>query len=147
MASLCDIYAPAAKTGDYKKVASQIMASEAPGQPILVFTADAALPLAYYYTGPNLLVPLPQEEDCQTFDLQRYVLKDERDVVKALSRVPGDYEFVWLVTTTAPGKCSYLDVDFNCQILEAFVTNRYSIELDKRFYGSRVRFLHRLAEP
>jgi hypothetical protein len=144
-ASLCHIYAPMAKAGDYSRVASLIRRSEAPNQPILVFTAEVALPLAYYYTGPNQLIPLPREETCQTFDLHRRVLKSEQEISTALSRVPGDHPSIWLVNI--PGSCSYLNVDYNCPVLEAFVANHYSTQVDKIFYGSRVRLLRRVPSP
>ena len=136
--SLYVVYRPVAKSGDWNRVASYLTASVKPGQAIMVFHAGARLPLSYYYTGPNALVPVPGADDFDTWRLENYVLRDEAEIREALSRVPGDKEYVWLVNDKL---CGFIDVDFNCRVLEDFVNQNYSVESSKSFYGSEVKLL------
>ncbi len=137
--SLYTTYKPMAKIGDWDRVASYIMAAEKPSQAILAFDQESAMNLAYYYSGSNAIVPIPKELDFQTYDVHDFVLKDEKQIFTALSRVSGDHQFIWLVNQT---KCMYADVNFNCGILEKFVNKYYSVESTKNFFKSRVRLLH-----
>ena len=134
------IYKPMAKLGDWERVASYIMATEKPSQAILAFDQEVAMTLAYYYSGPNAIVPLPKEQDFRTYDLSDFVLRDEQEILTALSNVPGNHEFLWLVNQT---DCIYLDVDYNCWILEKFVSKYYSVELSKNFFP----FKGKIASP
>ena len=138
--SLYVLYRPMAKYGDWKRVASYLMASAKPGQPILVFHAGAALPLSHYYSGPNPLVPLPRENSFKSFDYNNYALRDEKEISEALSRVPGSKEQLWLVTDE---QCKYGDIDYHCEILEDYTGKYYTVESDKRFFHSEVKLLRR----
>lgn len=142
VASLVVKYRPLSKDGDWQRVAAHLMAAEKAGQPILVFHAGGALPLSWYYTGRNALVPIPRENTFDRFDFHDYVLRDEREILAALERAPGDEEQVWLVTD---GNCGFADLSYNCPLLEEFVGRHYTVEEIKYFNGSMVRFLRRKA--
>ncbi len=129
-----------AKIGDWNRVAAYIMAAEKPSQAILAFDPEVAMTLAYYYSGPNAIVPIPQEQNFQIYNLRDFVLRDEKEIITALSRVPGDHQFLWLVNQA---DCQLFDVNYNCWILEEFVSKYYSVEVSKNYLGSRVRLLHR----
>ncbi len=139
--SLFSTYAPLAKTGDWARVAAYLRAHEQPGQPVLVFRASAALPLAHYYGGPNPLVPLPRAANLATYDLNSDILGGERDIIEALARVPGEHERLWLVTETP---CEYLGIDFNCAALEGFVKENYTVESSQHFLNAKVRRLRQV---
>ena len=120
------------------------MASEKPGQPVLVFHAGNALTLSFYYKGKNTLMPVPRENRYETFDIRDYVLKDEHEIEEAIRRVPGEHQEVWLVTD---GVCHFMDVDYNCQGLEEYVEKYYDVEESQAFYNSKVRLLRRKSQP
>lgn len=131
-------YAPPAKTGDWRRVAAYLEEQEAPGQPVLVFRASAALALAHHYRGPNVLVPLPRPADLGAYDLRAEVIRDEREVAAALARVGGANERLWLVTQTP---CRYLDLDYNCAALESHLARHYATDSTQRFRDTEVRLL------
>lgn len=141
--SLATTYAPLAKPGDWERVAAYIRAHEQPGQPVLVFRASGALPLAHYYSGPNPLVPLPAPPDLKTYDLRAETIGGEADIAAALARLGGDHERLWLVTQTP---CEYLDLDFNCAALESFVNRNYAVESARSFVNADVRLLRKSGE-
>ncbi|HEV2908322.1 MAG TPA: glycosyltransferase 87 family protein, partial [Candidatus Eremiobacteraceae bacterium] len=122
--SLLYEYGPIAKTGDWSRVASYLMHQEQPDQPILVFEAEAAVPLTYYYRGTNQLVPVPRALDMQTYDLHALALTSERDVAAALARVPGPHRFIWVVTTDY---CSTGALDFHCPVFESYLAKHYAV--------------------
>ena len=134
--SLVYEYGPIAKTGDWYRVASYLMHQEQPDQPILVFEAEAAVPLTYYYRGTNQLVPVPRALDMQTYDLHALALTSERDVAAALARVPGTHRYIWVVTTDY---CSTGALDFNCPAFESYLAKHYAVVRQLSFYKSTLR--------
>lgn len=63
LASLGITYRALATPGDWIRVDAYLRSHEVPGQPIAVFEAENAVPLAYYYRGPNRVVPIPRGVD------------------------------------------------------------------------------------
>jgi hypothetical protein len=136
--SLVATYTPLAKEGDNARIAARIMAAEKPGQPILVFTAQAAVPLALYYHGENRLVALPRAMDFRTFDLHDFVLRNEDEIWTALGGPPRPGQEVWLVTQ---GASHYLDVSFGADVVEDVVEQRFETLEDDHFFKARLRLL------
>lgn len=136
-------YKPMAKDGDWQRVAAYLMAKEKPQQAILVFHGGAALPLSRYYAGRNMLLPLPRDNAFERFDFHDYVLRDEREIVAALERAPGQHEQLWLIMD---GDCGFADISYNCEILEEFAGKYYAVEETKYFHGSTVRLLRRKSD-
>ena len=139
-----------AKEGDWKRVASYIMRAEKPNQPVLVFSAESMLPLTYYYAGINPLVPLPKEMSKKVYNLRDFVLNSQQEILTAIAKVSGQHDNLWLingprfiVSRSSKGACTLLDLNFNCQVLEDFVSENYITETTKNFYGANVRFLHK----
>lgn len=137
-ATLVDRYRPLAKEGDVARVASRIMAEERPGQPILVFNAQGAVPLPLYYHGPNRIVAVPHAMDFRTFDPRDFVLHDEAEIWAALGGRLNRGESLWLVTQ---GPRRYLDVSFGTDILEDVVSREFDVIEDARFFKARLRLL------
>lgn len=144
VSSLCVQYTPMAKSGDWSRVASYLVTNEKAGQAIIVFHADSVLPLAYYYSGKNALVPIPKKTQLERFDLQDFVIRDEEQLISLFSSVSGDQQQIWLVTDST---CGYLEVNFNCSLLEEFISKYYIVESDKSFFRSQVRLLRRNSLP
>jgi hypothetical protein len=138
--SLLIKYRLMAKPGDFKRVASYIMASEGPGQAVLAFNATAGLVLAHYYSGPNQLLSLPKECDLRSSRMDGYEIKDEEQIRKRLLEVPGDPHYLWLVTN---GDCGRFNSDLNCRTLEDFISKYFYVERNQSFFLSRVRLLRR----
>jgi uncharacterized membrane protein len=136
-------YQPMHKLGDSNQVASYIMASEKPNQPILTFPAYVAIPVSYYYSGKNTIVPLPKAEDFKEYDLRQYSLTNEKEILSALSRVTGEHQYIWLIRDGGDTFCSLFGFDLNCEILNKFVDKHYLVESHQDFYGTSVRLLRR----
>jgi hypothetical protein len=137
--ALIDLYKPLAKSGDWQRVARYIESHEEEGQPILIFTAETALPFAYHYAGQNVLVPIPQAEDFVAYDMNDQVLHEEADIDAALASAPLRNGTIWVITGRGPGGQSWLGVHFHAEILESYLSKNYSLETDTAFYKSHVR--------
>jgi hypothetical protein len=132
-----------AKPGDWKRVGAHLMASEKVDQPILVFHAGAALPLEHYYAGINSLVPVPRDNAFERFDFHDYVLRDEREIIEALKRIPGGHEQIWAVTDW---ECGFADLSYHCELFEEFLNKYYTVIETRNFRNSTVRLLQRKKE-
>ncbi|TAM74862.1 hypothetical protein EPN44_10120 [bacterium] len=139
--TLVSTYRPMAKAGDWTRLTSYLEARERPGQPILVFEAENAVPLAYYYRGPNPIVAIPVAVDFRTYNVDRFVLHDGAQIAAQLARIPGDHRTLWLVTGQY---CRALNIDFGCDTLERYVRDHYETLSAARFYGSELRELRRV---
>lgn len=131
-------YRPLAKDGDAARVAAAIAARERPGQAILVFNPQSALPLAAYYHGPNRIVAVPRPMALQTFDVRELALHDEGEVWSALGGRPEAGQEIWLFTH---GPRRYLDVSLGTEVLEALVQTNFDVLEDTPFYKARLRLL------
>jgi len=131
-------YDALAKTGDWQRVATYVMSEERPEQPILVFQAEAVLPLTYYYRGQNQIVPVPRALDMRTYDLRELALASEDDVAVALDRVRGPHRVIWVVTTDY---CHTGSVDYHCALFESYLAKHYVVRQRLSFYKSTVREL------
>jgi hypothetical protein len=127
-----------AKEGDWQRVSLFIQMNEHPDETILVFHAGAALPLSHHYHGVNRLVALPNGNRTDRFDLHDYVLHNEDEIRAAVGQHVGDT--VWMVTD---GKCGYAGVDFNCPLLEEFISREFDVTESVGFKDSLVRKLRR----
>jgi len=136
-------YGAVAKTGDWQRVAAYVMREERPDQPILVFQAEAALPLTYYYRGVNQLVPVPRALDMRTYDLRELILNSESDVETALARTPGTHRVIWVVTTDY---CQTGALDFHCPYLESYLAKHYIVRQRIDFFKSTLRRLELRAD-
>jgi uncharacterized membrane protein len=144
-AALAVRYRPLAKDGDFSRVAAFIMANEKAGQPIVVFGSEAALPLSFYYRGPNRIVPLPRPASLEVFDPRLFALGTEAQIEEELGGDVTRSGALWLVLAMQP-PCRFLDVDYHCDTLDAFVSRRYSTERTEAFYKTTVKLLERRPE-
>jgi hypothetical protein len=140
--ALAQTYGPMAKPGDYRRAARFIMERERHGEPVVVFTPEAALALERYYSGSNRLVPIPAPEDLRAYDVSEFALGSEQDIWSALHGLPAEPSRLWLYSEVR-SPCSYLGVSLNCRILEEFVADHFAIELEEPLYRGKVRYLRR----
>jgi hypothetical protein len=134
VATLAVTYDSLAKPGDWIRATAYLRSHERAGEPIVVFEAENALPLAYYYHGPNRIVAVPHPVDFQRYDVTRFVIRSQGDLAAVLPHA----RQLWLVTA---GECASGSIAFGCDALERFVSTHYRVVSDARFYGSRVRLL------
>jgi hypothetical protein len=134
LASLAQTYRALAKPGDWIRATAYLRAREQPGEPIVVFEAENALPLAYYYDGPNRIVAIPTAVNFSDYDVSAFVIRSQAELQADMPRAAR----IWLITA---GECASANIAFGCDTLERFVVRRYRVESDARFYGSRIRLL------
>jgi uncharacterized membrane protein len=132
--TLFSTYRSLAKPGDWIRVNAYLHQHESPREPIVVFEAENALPLQYYYRGPNRIVPIPQGVDFRAYDVSRFVIHDEAQ----LHRVMPAATRLWLVTTDA---CHSANIAFGCGVLDSYVAQNYHVTSKAEFDGSTVRLL------
>ncbi|MGB9651038.1 MAG: glycosyltransferase family 39 protein [Candidatus Cybelea sp.] len=132
--ALVHTYAPLAKPGDWIRATAYLRAHEHPQEPIVVFEAENALPLAYYYHGPNRIVAIPQGVDFRRYDVTRFVLHQASEAEAAIPAA----QRIWLVTA---GECASANIQFGCGVLERYVAQHYRTVSSASFYGSRIRLL------
>jgi hypothetical protein len=131
-------YYPLAKSGDYFRVSSFIEKNEKPGQPILAFSAQAAMVLAYYYHGVNTIIPIPQKIDYKEYDINKFVIRNEEEIINAISKSSSGFDGIWYLKSAG---FSYLDVDFNLQVIQEFIDKNYNVEIDRKFYDAELKLL------
>jgi hypothetical protein len=139
--TLWSTYSAGAKTGDWKRVAAYIEAREGAAQPILVFRANEALPLARYYDGVNSLVPIPHPIDFDTWAIGRDLLRSPQQIAAALTPAQRRAHYVWLVRSDT---CSWLGIDYHCGVLDTFVHRSFKVVSSKQFVDSHVELLERV---
>jgi len=129
---------PSIKQGDSARVASYLMDSEKPNQPILVYRSGLALPLAVHYSGINEIVPIPRKMSLERYDLYDWVIKNETELSQVFLSVLNDCQHFWLVTDTI---LKYRGIKFSHELLEDFISKEYTTVTTKSFVGSKVRFM------
>jgi hypothetical protein len=134
-------YRDLAKPGDFGRVGAFLMQNETANQPVLVFHADAVLPLRYYYHGQNALVPLPQENPTDVWNPRNNVLRSEEQIIGRIDSQPGNPSHFWLVDD---GWCAHGTIKFNCDMLENVVEKMFVVEREESFLPPvTVRLLRR----
>jgi Dolichyl-phosphate-mannose-protein mannosyltransferase len=132
--SLAQTYHALAKPGDWIRATAYLRAREQPREPIVVFEAENALPLAYYYDGPNRIVAIPTAVNFREYDVSAFVIRSQAELQATVPRA----KRIWLITA---GECASANIAFGCDALERFVATHYRVESDASFYGSRIRLL------
>ncbi len=140
---------PLAKTGDWKRVASTIVRDD-PTTPVMVFPAEANLPLRSYLKLPTHPIPGPMPF---TVDYVRATtLTAKAEVAQVVEPLGLHSKRLWLVTTTACLEGPYSNYGYNCRYLESYLQRRYRAMKVVAFKGSfatlytRIPPLHRIGQ-
>jgi hypothetical protein len=136
---LIDVHTPYARPGDYARVAAYLERHETADEPIVVYTAEAEMPLAYYYHGKNQLVALPKPENFDRYNVRELLLHDENQVAQALEKWAAKAPQFWVVTNCAPGDRAWLGVRFNVEVLDQYLAEHTRVVSEQAFFGSLVR--------
>lgn len=139
-------YRQLAKRGDCWRVARFIEQNERPGEPIIVFTGEAAVGIKYYYTGLNRIVAVPKPFDLSggSYNVRELALEDECEFWQSLGERSDDRGYFWVVTdsSTDPGSgsCRYGAIDFNCALFERILSDKFVLLENTDFFEARVRY-------
>ncbi|HEY1654295.1 MAG TPA: hypothetical protein VGF86_04190 [Candidatus Tumulicola sp.] len=136
---LVHTYRSGAKIGDWRRVGAFLDANASASQPIVVFQAENAVPLAYYYRGPGRIVAIPHPVDFRSYDVARFVIHRSSEVNAAIVRL-GNPRELWLVTA---GACHSLNVRYGCGLVNAYFDAHYATVERRDFYHASVRLLRR----
>lgn len=136
-AVLVHTYRSGAKIGDWRRVSAYLRSHVDGPQTILVFQAENAVPLAYYYHGPGRIVAIPRPVDFRSYDVDAFVVRDGSDVRRAIDAA-GDPHDVWLVTA---GACHSLNVRYGCDVVRDYVAAHYRTVDQAQFFHADVRRL------
>lgn len=134
---LANTYRAGAKIGDWRRVGAYLQTHVDGPQTILVFQAENAVPLAYYYRGPGRIVAIPRPVDFRSYDVAQFVVRDGTDVRRAIDAA-GDPRDVWLVTA---GACHSLNVRYGCDVVRDYVAAHYRTVEQAHFFHADVRRL------
>jgi len=72
------VYGPLCKSGHWIRVVDYLEKHEQPGQPIIAFISEVETLMAFYYDGPNQVVPLSSPQRLDHFDEADFVILDRR---------------------------------------------------------------------
>ena len=136
---LYTMFKPAAKPGDWKRVAEFIRANEQSHQPILVFPAMSAHPFSYHYKGSNEIVPIPRPETFVRYNHPDDALQNEFEIETALAQIPYSVDSAWVVVDCDPESCGDQIRDHNLEILQKFLEENYTIEETRSFFGALIQ--------
>jgi hypothetical protein len=82
---------------------------------------------------------LPTPLAFKSYEIQDQALTSVQQIADVVA-AEGNPERMWLVQYDS---CSYLDVDFHCELLEQYVDGYYSVDMRHDFFRSRVVRLRR----
>ena len=134
LVAIVQTYAHVAKPGDWIRVTAYLAPRDRRGEPIVVFQAENALPFAYYYRGPNAIVPLPRGVDFAHYDVSSFIVHDDATMQRVIPHTGA----LWLITA---GECFSANIAFGCDVVERYVAAHFLVRSDASFYESRVRLL------
>ena len=130
-----DANVPPVKQGDYPAAADFLEERAAPGEPIMVFAAEAELPLTHYYSGEAQLVPVPQALDFRRYDVRDFAVPSVSYMRRNFGPLVAESPRLWLVDY---GVRSYLGVDFGFDNVIGFLLDTHEKSLEREFQGLRV---------
>lgn len=133
-------YAPLKKNGDWSRVAEFIAQNEAENEPIATFQIHDAIPLGYVYHGKNPILRAEPLDDIAPEDKPLSPDRWRRQIEKLLAEIPANQERFWLVTESY---CGDEIKSIECEPLENFARENYTVEKSADFYMRRVRLLRR----
>ncbi|MGB6985466.1 MAG: glycosyltransferase family 39 protein [Candidatus Aquilonibacter sp.] len=134
LVGLAFTYYALAKPGDWIRVSAYLREYESSDQPIVVFEAENALPLGYYYHGPNRIVPIPNPVSFSSYSVSKFVVHDQAQMAHVMPPAAR----LWFISA---GECTSANIDFGCDVVENYLTKNYRVLSTASFYGATVRLL------
>jgi hypothetical protein len=116
---------------DFKTVGKFVNKIEHSKEPVLFYGKALLPPFTYYYTGPNLLVPLPALK----FDHNYYEenINDTLELKKAIEKINSPTKSYILMTANFEG--NKYTINMNQQMIDECLKTNYNVTLDTSFLG------------
>ncbi len=118
------------KTYDFISTADYIKKIELPGEPILTYRPGIALPLSYYYTGKNRIVPIPRPVKFDTSYLVN--IKDTVELRQSIESINTTSTSYLLVSDRTIYESK---LNMNRTMVDDYLKTHYNIILDTLYYG------------
>lgn len=141
--TLVGTYQFGAKRGDWLRIASYLESQQADDEPLVVFQPYEAIAFGYHYARDEDMIVVPSREDFVAYDMREYALQDERQLDDALDNASPDSNVVWLLLA---GERRFRGVDFRWEVMDQWVSSRFTVEEEIQFYGPRLLRLRRRSE-
>ena len=130
--ALINTYSPPyIKSDNSKAVAEIIQKVEKPNEPILFYLNYRVLPFQYYYTGENILKPIPKLLFNSNF--YKEVFQDTTELNQYIEKTTKNVHSFFLVTGNDPGFINKRKL--TNQIIDIYLKNNYIITMDTSFHG------------
>ena len=130
--ALTNSYHMMAKSGDYKRIANYILKEERAGQPIFIFPNTQYLIFKYYYNnGLNPVVSIPREYSTIELDFYSRRIESQKELDELFSERALEQACLWMIIEPIE---SYLGVEYNLNLLERYVVEKFDILSTRTFY-------------
>lgn len=127
---LVSFYRHPVNTYDFVSMAKYVEKIEQPGEPILVYRPNLALPFHYYYNGKNSITPLPAPVNFNSNYLTN--IKDTNEFKNLLNEIkPMPHSFI-LVTDTVKFETT---LNMNKEMIENYIYKNFKVKIDTLFKG------------
>jgi len=123
-------YSSPVKQYDYKAVAKFVDVHEKPNEPILFYHSVLSLPFSYYYTGKNLIVPLPHEVHYDTSYMNN--IKDTVELNQSIKNIKSTSTSYLLISDLNEDK--YKDNE-NRKMVNDYFNLHYRVTFDTLYFG------------
>ena len=123
------------KPGDWVNVALYIKSQARPDEPIFIYNCGQEIPFRYHFNGVNAIVPLPQEETYDRFDVSKFQLKDSSRLSAIVNSRVGPGQTCWFIV---PSPEEYNGIHLNTPEVKKFLDQRFETLDFKEFYRTRV---------
>jgi len=133
-------YSGLAKPGDFGRAASFISEHVRHHERVYAFDQEMVGPLEFYYTGPSVLVPLPEPQRFDRFDAERFRFHSASDVRARLGSIAqGTHVLLYR------GDVCFDPADqYGCRFLEDVVRQDYRTIASLELVSANIRELVRL---
>lgn len=119
------------KQYDYKKVAAYVDKIAKPDEPVMFYHSTLVLPFKYYYSGKNLLVPLPHEVQMDTSYMVN--VQDTVELKKSIESIKTSSDSYLLISDLNLPKYQN---NPNRLMVNNYLALHYNITLDTLYFGA-----------
>ncbi len=117
-------------TYDFVSLAKYVEKIERPGEPILMYRSNLALPFQYYYNGKNSIVPLPAPVNFSSDYLTN--IKDTNEFKQLLNQIkPVPHSYILISDTTK----FETTLNMNRKMINNYIYKNFNVNIDTFFKG------------
>ena len=127
---LVSFYRHPVNTYDFVSLGKYIEKIEQPGEPILLYRPNLALPFHYYYNGKNSIIPLPAPVNFNSNYLTN--IKDTNEFKNLLDGIkPIPHSYILISDTTK----FETTLNMNREMINNYIYKNYKVKIDTFFKG------------